>query len=111
MMDMTGDLPTCHTLRLEAHQNRVTGCVYSEKCSILASSGQDGTVRMWDFPKSSSHRPIQTCIFTRNEGDDDANSDSLDAHLLTYVCWSPSGRSIAGAMDTMINIWSRQGTY
>ena len=37
MADLTGDLPTCGTSRLEAHQNRVTGCVYSEKSSMLAS--------------------------------------------------------------------------
>ena len=75
----------------------------------VAYSGQDGTVRLWGVPDVTTHYLQQTCVFTRSNNDD-SNSDGLDAHLLEHVCWSPSGRFIAGAMDTMINVWSTPGT-
>ena len=74
----------------------------------VAYSGQDGTVRLWGVPDATTHYLQQTCVFTRSNNDD-SNIDGLDAHLLEHVCWSPSGRFIAGAMDTMINVWSTPG--
>lgn len=37
MADLTGDLTRCGVMKLEAHQNRITGCVYSEQKALLAS--------------------------------------------------------------------------
>ena len=36
-VDLGGDLPVWHVSKLEAHQNRVSQCVWSAKKSLLAS--------------------------------------------------------------------------
>ena len=36
-VDVAGDLPSCHVTKLEAHEDRVTSCVYHSKKSQLAT--------------------------------------------------------------------------
>nr|XP_014339927.1 PREDICTED: probable E3 ubiquitin-protein ligase HERC1 [Latimeria chalumnae] len=50
---MAGDLRRCPTLKLEAHNNRVTSCRWSSGKSLLATGSQDGTVRLWSITKTS----------------------------------------------------------
>ena len=109
MTDLTSDLPACASSKLEAHQNRVTGCAFSDKKGLLASCAQDGTVRVWSVPNSSQAYLQQTCVFARSSNDELAVPDDFDTHLLSHLSWSPSAKFIAAAMDGMINIWSLAG--
>ena len=37
VVDTAGDLPTCPTAQLEAHQNRVTSCMFHQRKCLLAT--------------------------------------------------------------------------
>ena len=37
MVDTAGDLPSCPSAKLEAHQNRVTSCMYHQRKALLAT--------------------------------------------------------------------------
>ena len=37
MVDLVGELIPCQSIKLEAHQNRVTGCVFNKAKALLAS--------------------------------------------------------------------------
>ncbi|XP_067667414.1 probable E3 ubiquitin-protein ligase HERC1 [Haliotis asinina] len=101
-VDLVGDLPSCPVSKLEAHQNRLSGCAWNCKKTLLASGAYDGTVRVWSLPNKTHQFLQQTCIF--NQGDDVSVVD-LDNSPLSNVCWSSSGKMIAACMDNMINIW------
>lgn len=85
--DMAGDLRKCSLVKLEAHQGRVSGperegwspdvpdsgacllaqvitCAWSSQKGLLATSGSDGTVRVWNVTKNQ-YTLQQTCIFNK----------------------------------------------
>lgn len=86
--DMAGDLRKCSFIKLEAHQSRVSSsltntgsetcpsvsnrnslhqvitCGWCSKKGLLATSGNDGTVRVWNVTKSQ-YTLQQTCIFNK----------------------------------------------
>ena len=37
LVDTAGDLPSCPTAKLEAHQNRVTSCMFHQRKGLLAT--------------------------------------------------------------------------
>lgn len=69
-------------------------------------SGYDGTVRVWNLPNKTHQFLQQTFIFNRGE---DESGEDLDGHLLDNVCWSSTGKLVAGSMDNLINIWTIGG--
>ncbi|MGH0120210.1 UNVERIFIED_CONTAM: hypothetical protein FKN15_006371 [Acipenser sinensis] len=94
--DMAGDLRKCSFIKLEAHQSRVITCGWCNKKSLLATSGNDGTVRMWNVTKNQ-YTLQQTCVFNKFDPS------------LSPVCWSVSGKYLAAAMEKMVNIWQVNG--
>ncbi|XP_053720543.1 probable E3 ubiquitin-protein ligase HERC1 isoform X1 [Synchiropus splendidus] len=109
--DMAGDLPKCSSIKLEAHQNRVITCRWSSKKSLLATSGNDGTVRLWNVSKSQ-YSLQQTCVFNKHDGSSEDGSLSLGSpsdSCLCPLCWSVSGKFLASAVDKMVNIWQVTG--
>ncbi|XP_069137757.1 probable E3 ubiquitin-protein ligase HERC1 isoform X1 [Argopecten irradians] len=106
-VDLGGDLPHCPVSKLEGHQNRLAICKWSQKKSMLATSGYDGTLRIWSLPNKTHQFLQQTCVFNRGE---DLSGEDLDGHLLGNVCWSANGRLIAGSMDNLINVWGTGGS-
>ncbi|KAG8440199.1 hypothetical protein GDO86_006116 [Hymenochirus boettgeri] len=101
--DMAGDLRKCSSTKLEAHQNRVMASVWSSKKGLLATSGSDGTVRVWNVSRNQ-YLLQQTCIFNRMEGAAEETDPSL-----SLVCWSVSGRYLAGGLEKTVNIWQVNG--
>ncbi|XP_050402259.2 probable E3 ubiquitin-protein ligase HERC1 [Patella vulgata] len=101
-VDLSGDLPVCITTHLEAHQNRLSNCIWNAKKNLLASCGYDGTVRIWNIPNKTHQFLQQTCVF--NRGDDQETVD-LDSCPLANVCWNSTGKLLAASLDNMINIW------
>lgn len=104
-VDWGGDMGSCPVYKLEAHQNRLAHCVWSSKKNMLATSGYDGTLRVWSLPNRTHQFLQQTCIF--NRGDEDC--EELNGNLLTCICWSSTGKYLAGAMDNIVNIWTTSG--
>ncbi|XP_066271875.1 probable E3 ubiquitin-protein ligase HERC1 [Branchiostoma lanceolatum] len=106
--DLAGDLPKCATNKLEAHQNRVVSCVWNGRKNLLATSGCDGTVRVWNVSSRSQHILQQTCVFNKSE-EDPSSADDLMGSQLSHVCWNANGRLLAATMENMVNIWSVAG--
>ncbi|KAL2099644.1 hypothetical protein ACEWY4_004038 [Coilia grayii] len=105
--DMAGDLRKCPLRKLEGHQNRVTSCSWSNAQNLLATSGQDGTVRVWDITQNSAE--LQ-CTHTCTLGEDmHSTESSLGAHLLSPVFWSPGGTLLAAFQSKQISIWTVNG--
>ncbi|XP_062621584.1 probable E3 ubiquitin-protein ligase HERC1 [Saccostrea cucullata] len=104
-VDWGGDMPSCPVSKLEAHQNKLAHCVWSTKKNLLATSGYDGTLRVWSLPNRTHQFLQQTCIF--NRGDEDC--EELDGNLLTCICWSSTGKYLAGAIDNTVNVWTTSG--
>ncbi|XP_076465936.1 putative E3 ubiquitin-protein ligase HERC1 isoform X3 [Babylonia areolata] len=105
-VDLGGDLGTVSVTTLEGHQNRVTGCRWSQKKQFLASSGHDGTVRVWSLPNKTHAFLQQTCVFHRGE---DMRAEELDGCHLSNLCWNSSGRLLAASHEFMVNIWAIGG--
>ena len=61
-------------------------------------------MRLWSVGARNQHVLQQTCVFTRAD-----ENQELDARLLAHVTCSANAKFVAGAMDTMVNIWSVAG--
>ncbi|XP_057578758.1 probable E3 ubiquitin-protein ligase HERC1 isoform X12 [Hippopotamus amphibius kiboko] len=108
LADMAGDLRKCSFIKLEAHQNRVMTCVWCNKKGLLATSGNDGTIRVWNVTKKQ-YSLQQTCVFNRLEGDAEESLGSPSDPSFSPVSWSISGKYLAGALEKMVNIWQVNG--
>ncbi|XP_025019967.1 probable E3 ubiquitin-protein ligase HERC1 isoform X1 [Python bivittatus] len=108
LADMGGDLRKCSFIKLEAHQNRVMTCVWCNKKGLLATSGSDGTIRVWNVTKKQ-YSLQQTCVFSKLEGEAEENLGSPSDPSFSLACWSISGKYLAGALEKMVNIWQVNG--
>ncbi|KAK2499134.1 hypothetical protein MC885_001338, partial [Smutsia gigantea] len=108
LADMGGDLRKCSFIKLEAHQNRVMTCVWCNKKGLLATSGNDGTIRVWNVTKKQ-YSLQQTCVFNRLEGDAEESLGSPSDPSFSPVSWSISGKYLAGALEKMVTIWQVNG--
>ncbi|XP_042339143.1 probable E3 ubiquitin-protein ligase HERC1, partial [Plectropomus leopardus] len=109
--DMAGDLRKCSFIKLEAHQSRVITCGWCSKKGLLATSGNDGTVRMWNVTKNQ-YTLQQTCIFNKDDGSSEEGMSGLGSPGDSCLCplaWSVTGKYLASAMDKMVNIWQVNG--
>ncbi|KAM9825931.1 probable E3 ubiquitin-protein ligase HERC1 isoform X4 [Syngnathus typhle] len=109
--DMAGDLRKCSFIKLEAHQSRVLTCCWCKRKGLLATSGNDGTVRVWNVTKSQ-YTLQQTCIFNKDDGSSPDGRTSLGSpsdFCLSPLAWSVTGKYLASAMEKMINIWQVNG--
>uniref|UniRef100_A0A8C9FI45 Uncharacterized protein n=1 Tax=Pavo cristatus TaxID=9049 RepID=A0A8C9FI45_PAVCR len=105
---MGGDLRKCSFIKLEAHQKQVMTCVWCNKKGLLATSGNDGTIRVWNVTKKQ-YSLQQTCVLNKLEGDSEESLGSPSDLSLSLICWSISGKYLAGATEKMVNIWQVNG--
>uniref|UniRef100_A0A4W6ELS1 Uncharacterized protein n=1 Tax=Lates calcarifer TaxID=8187 RepID=A0A4W6ELS1_LATCA len=108
---MAGDLRKCSFIKLEAHQSRVITCGWCSKKGLLATSGNDGTVRVWNVTKSQ-YTLQQTCIFNKDDGSSEEGMSGLGSPsdpCLSPLAWSVTGKYLASAMEKMVNIWQVNG--
>ncbi|KAM3626014.1 uncharacterized protein V6R79_021387 [Siganus canaliculatus] len=109
--DMAGDLQKCSFMKLEAHQSRVITCGWCSKKGLLATSGTDGTVRMWNLTRNQ-YTLQQTCIFNKDSSSSEEGMPSLGSPgdpSLSPLAWSVTGKYLASAMEKMVNIWQVNG--
>ncbi|XP_057693770.1 probable E3 ubiquitin-protein ligase HERC1 isoform X5 [Corythoichthys intestinalis] len=109
--DMAGDLRKCSFIKLDAHQSRVLTCCWCKKKGLLATSGNDGTVRVWNVTKSQ-YTLQQTCIFNKDDGSSEDGRTCLGSPsdvCSPPVAWSVTGKYLASAMEKMVNIWQVNG--
>ncbi|TUG88269.1 putative E3 ubiquitin-protein ligase HERC1 [Bagarius yarrelli] len=109
--DMAGDLRKCSTIKLEAHQGRVISFGWCNKKGLLATSGSDGTVRVWNVNKNQ-YTLQQTCVFNKTDFTSEECSTGLGSPgepSLAPVAWSVSGKLVAAAMEKVVNIWQVNG--
>lgn len=83
-------------------------CVWCNKKGLLATSGNDGTIRVWNVTKKQ-YSLQQTCVFNRLEGDAEESLGSPSDPSFSPVSWSISGKYLAGALEKMVNIWQVNG--
>ncbi|XP_056269201.1 probable E3 ubiquitin-protein ligase HERC1 isoform X3 [Pseudoliparis swirei] len=109
--DMAGDLRKCSFIKLEAHQSRVITCGWSSRKGLLATSGNDGTVRMWNVTKNQ-YTLQQTCIFNKDDGSSEDGVSGLGSPsdpCMSPLAWSVTGKYLASAMEKLVNIWQVNG--
>ncbi|XP_071965475.1 probable E3 ubiquitin-protein ligase HERC1 isoform X2 [Antedon mediterranea] len=105
LVDIPGSLPTAHVSKLDAHQNRVTKCVWNDKKGLLATSGYDGTVRLWKLSGKASYVLQQTCIFSKSSDYSQYSLDDYEGQDIANLCINSNGMIVAGTLDNMLNIW------
>ncbi|XP_035381674.1 probable E3 ubiquitin-protein ligase HERC1 isoform X2 [Electrophorus electricus] len=108
--DMAGDLRKCSTIKLEAHQGRVICCAWCSKKGLLATSGSDGTVRIWSVSKNQYS--LQQTVVNRTDSSLEecvGGVPSPGEPSLAPVAWSASAKFLATAVEKVVNIWQVNG--
>ncbi|XP_054587942.1 probable E3 ubiquitin-protein ligase HERC1 isoform X4 [Nothobranchius furzeri] len=109
--DMAGDLRKCSFIKLEAHQSRVITCGWCSKKGVLVTSGNDGTVRVWNVTKNQ-YSLQQTCVFNKDDSSSEEGMSGLGSPsdpCLSPLAWSVTGKYLASAMEKLVNIWQVNG--
>nr|XP_015195044.1 PREDICTED: probable E3 ubiquitin-protein ligase HERC1 isoform X5 [Lepisosteus oculatus] len=105
--DMTGDLRKCPVVKLEGHHNRVTSCSWSGETGLLATSAQDGTVRLWNITKTAWELHSTHACSIREEK---LNPESGMVFEISSVSWSPGGTYLAAFLKKVVCIWTVSGS-
>ncbi|XP_019763936.2 probable E3 ubiquitin-protein ligase HERC1 isoform X1 [Dendroctonus ponderosae] len=100
--DLSRTMPERDVALLEGHENRVCTLAWHSDSNTLASAGYDGTVRLWSI--SSGKEPVLNSTLVFRTSADSFGSD-IHEKLIGHLCWSATGNYIAGALDSVINIW------
>ncbi|KAG5885881.1 hypothetical protein JTB14_019144 [Gonioctena quinquepunctata] len=100
--DLSSYLPKPNGTSIEGHDNRVSTLSWHEKSQLLASSGYDGTIRLWTI--ESKKQPVldSTLVFHTSN---DVFGSELQGRLIGHLTWSANGEFLAAALDNFINIF------
>lgn len=102
LADLSNNIPECVSNETEGHDNRVNAVAWNERTQFLASSGYDGTVRIWTSNKCQLCME-HTLVFHLSQ---DMYGSDLQGKIISQLTWSTSGRYIAAVMENTLNIWA-----
>ncbi|KAF6207949.1 hypothetical protein GE061_016398 [Apolygus lucorum] len=98
MADLSGVLLKSPICFAQGHDNRISHLVWNNLLH-LASSGYDGTVRIW-CPETGVLE--QTLIYRKSLN---AFGSDLHGDLVGNLCWSHNRTYLAASMGNSVNIW------
>ncbi|KAK4883685.1 hypothetical protein RN001_007004 [Aquatica leii] len=101
LSDLSGNVDRKNVVYLEGHENRVTALAWNSDKHLLASSGFDGTVRLWSDGKPNLYLE-RTLVFHESM---DVYGVELQGKLIGNIKWSPTGDYIAASMENIVNVW------
>ncbi|XP_025408544.1 probable E3 ubiquitin-protein ligase HERC1 isoform X2 [Sipha flava] len=99
--DFPGVLKRCPIVKLEGHENRINHVVWQPKVKSLATSGFDGTMRLWN-----NELGLETLLMFFKSPQ--VYGNDLNGELISKLSWSPSGLCIAASMEGTLNIYTIQ---
>ncbi|KAF2896405.1 hypothetical protein ILUMI_09771 [Ignelater luminosus] len=102
LSDILSSIDQKDVIYLEGHENRVSVLAWFSKKCLLASSGFDGTVRVWTYDCKPQLCLEHTFVFHESMN---VYGTELQGKLIGHIKWSPTGDYIAAAMENIINIW------
>nr|CAH7744976.1 unnamed protein product [Callosobruchus chinensis] len=102
LADLSGFMPKAKTMNLDGHDNRISALAWHKEGRLLASSGYDGTVRIWSIEADKTPVLDSTLVFHIAT---DIFGSELQGKLIGHLKWSPTGEFLAAALDNFINIW------
>nr|CAI5839109.1 unnamed protein product [Callosobruchus analis] len=102
LADLSAFMPKAKTINLDAHDNRISALAWHKEGRLLASSGYDGTVRIWSIEADKAAVLDSTLVFHIAT---DIFGSELQGKLIGHLKWSPTGEFLAAALDNYINIW------
>jgi WD40 repeat protein len=73
---------------------------------IFLYSGYDGTVRVWCSANANQAFLAHTLVFHQSEN---VYGSELSGELISQLGWSASGKFVAAAMDSTVNVWHLPG--
>ncbi|XP_049838129.1 LOW QUALITY PROTEIN: probable E3 ubiquitin-protein ligase HERC1 [Schistocerca gregaria] len=100
--DLTNVMPPCQIDELDGHDNRVNNAVFHSGRQLLATSGYDGTVRIWCLTEMAQLFLEHTLMF---QVSGTVFGRELHDELISQLCWSSSGLFVAAALENTVNIW------
>ncbi|XP_020630073.1 probable E3 ubiquitin-protein ligase HERC1 isoform X4 [Orbicella faveolata] len=105
--DLQGDIPCCPLKQFKAHKNQVTSCVWNANKQLLATSGLDEVIHIWNMSSKTHNILQQTCVFlsSHHKSDDEQFRDNTGEEM-GHVCWNANGKLLAGAINNLLNIWT-----
>ncbi|XP_028516065.1 probable E3 ubiquitin-protein ligase HERC1 isoform X2 [Exaiptasia diaphana] len=107
--DMDGDIPQCPKIKLKAHSSEVKHCAWNATKSLLATSGLDGVINVWNMT-SKGHTILQQS-YTFTFSHEEERSSTPDLREIECVCFNANGKLLAGAVENLVNIWTLSGNH
>jgi WD40 repeat protein len=82
-------------LVLDDHEDWVGAVAFSPDRNLLASAGEDGTIRLWEWqPGALTRQPQHSHVLTGHLG------------AVTALAFSPDGKTLAsGGVDNTVRLW------
>lgn len=100
--DLSQCLPQSPTHDLHGHEHGAATLSWHNKRQRLASSGYDGTVRIW-CPNREQTFLENTLVFQKSTNE---YGNDLHGKLIEHIAWSTSGKYIAASLENVLNIWT-----
>ena len=106
--DLSSTLSTKEISTGHAHESRIITVAWDDVNSLLATSGCDGTVRIWSLDSPNQPFWKHTLVFHLSEN---VFGCELQDKVIEHLKWAPTGNFIAAALENVINIWPYPFNY